>query len=331
MEANVNVALAEFRKAMGMSQPQFAEWLNKKLNRRYDRNRISKMESGAEAVPAAVRLLTQRPAVLERTVVVAVANQKGGVGKTTTAVNLGYALAASGHETLIVDMDSQANATIHLGQNPLRLDEAQRTIYHVMLRRQPLAEVVVAVSDTAPLFLAPSSLSLAAAETELIAEPGSTQILAEKLKSLGGRFRFVVIDCAPQLGQLTMNALGAAHYVLVPTQTAALSMMGIPQLLSTIDKIQDRVNPGLSVFGILPTMFDSRTSQDKESLEELRALYGERYRIFPEVGQATIYPRSAAAGRITLEVSPDTRGMEIYVELAKALIDTVAREAADAA
>jgi len=255
--------------------------------------------------------------------VIAVANQKGGVGKTTTAVNLGYALARCGHRVLLVDLDPQANATVHLGLNPFDLNKAKRTIYQALLRDVPLIEIIQPVMDDLPFYCAPSSLSLAAADTELIAEPGGAFVLRETLQNLLDPYDFVIIDCPPHLGLLTINALSAADQVLIPTQSEMLSAMGIPLLLETIDKIRRRSNPALRILGILPTMYSPRQTQDRATLAELRELYGRRTRIFPEVLRTTVYAQSAAAGRPTLEAAPGALGIEAYVSLADRIVDIV--------
>lgn len=326
-------SLRAIRLERGETQEEFAEFLNHHLDRHYRKTRISRWEKGAEDIPQNVALFLMGRQTMSKikTTVIAIANQKGGVGKTTTAVNLGYALARAGYRSLVVDADPQANATVHLGLNPFELNQKGQTLYQVLLKDMPFGEIIKPVSEDAPLFLAPSSLTLAAADTELVAEPGGAFVLREKLQSIRDEFTFVIVDCPPHLGLLTVNALSAADQVLIPTQTELLSAMGIPLLLETIDKICRRSNPALRIFGILPTMYSPRQTQDKATLAELQQLYGSRTRIFPEVVRTTVYAQSAAAGRPTLEAAPQALGIEAYQTLAAELIAVVKKQSGEAA
>jgi chromosome partitioning protein len=325
--------LRELREARGLNQQDFAEWLNGRLDRAYDRSRISRWESGKEEIPAKIVLFLQangaastqahgdaaaEPRRPRKATVVALANQKGGVGKTTSAVNLAYALAQCGVQVLLVDADPQASATIFLGFNPRELEERQATLYYGLLRDRPLNELAMPAGGFA---LIPSSITLAAADTELVSEPFSAAVLREKLAGVLGDYDFILIDCPPTLSLLTINALSAADRVLIPVKTEFLDIMGIPLLLETIDKIRRRGNPDLQVMGILPTMFNSRFTQDKETLAELETNLAGRTRLFEPINRSTGYGQSAACGRPTLEVLPATPGVQGYTALAKELID----------
>jgi chromosome partitioning protein len=316
--------LQGIREARGVTQQEFAAWLNEQLGRKYDRARISRWESGAERIPPRVELFIKTgsegspkpPQSLRRAITVAVANQKGGVGKTTTAVNLAYALAREGEKVLLIDADPQASATIFLGQDPRSLEQRKATVYYALLKDQDLAAIVI----PGYFDLVPSSITLAAADTELMAEPFASSVLREKIEGIRTGYDYVVIDCPPNLSLLTVNALSAADRVIIPVKTEFLDIMGIPLLLDTVEKIRRRGNTQLTVLGILPTMFNARYTQDNETLKELRESLGSKTRIFAPINRSTGYGQSAAAGKPTLEVLPDTPGVQGYVDLARELI-----------
>jgi chromosome partitioning protein len=310
------------RETRAETQEQFAKFLNKSLGRQYDKARVSRWEGGKEPVPGtvAVFLLSHgrqsRPAI-RQTTVIAAANQKGGVAKTTSTVTLASALAKLGKAVLVIDADPQASATIHLGQNPRDLEAAGATLYHVLLKNKLIEEIIIELPTG--FSLVPSSIMLSAADGELIAEPFSANVLREKVEPLRGKFDFVLIDCPPNLSLLTVNSLSAADKVLIPCRTSYLDIMGVPLLLETIEKIRRRGNPNLSVLGILPTMYNGRLTQDRATLDELQTSLGAKTRVFQPVARSTGFEQASAANMPVLDALPDTPGVQSYLALAQEL------------
>jgi chromosome partitioning protein len=251
--------------------------------------------------------------------VIAIVNQKGGTGKTTTTANLAFALAAMERRILCVDADPQASLTFYLGQDERRLEQERRTLYWALHGERPLTELVVAGNPA----LVPSSITLAKADAELLAEPGATWVLKEKLDPLRPRYDLVLIDCPPTLTLLTVNALAAADGVLIPVKTDLLSTLGVPQLLETVGKIQRRANPDLAVLGIVPTLFNARFAHDAEVLAELGATFGRRFRLFEPIGRSTSFDRAAGSGQPTVALEPGSPGALAYRRLAAELLETL--------
>lgn len=326
--------LKAIRDMRGETQAQLAAHLNGLLGRNYAANKISKWESGHEPIPQNVVLVLRGvtdDTRSRRAYVLAVANQKGGVGKTVSAVNLAWAVAAMGYRTLLVDADPQGNATVHLGLQPPVLVEDKKTLYNVLLEDVGVGEVIVNVGDNGePLDIIPSGIDLAAADAQLMAEPNGGMVLRDVLRTVLGSYDVIIIDTPPHLGLLTINALSAADGVLIPVQTEPFATIGIPLLESTIAKTRRRGNPDLRIFGILPTMANLQLTQDRETLEELEEDYGGQYRIFRPVLRATVYAKSTASGRPLLAIDPKARGVSAYVDLARALAAEI-QEAPNAA
>ena len=202
--------------------------------------------------------------------VIALAQQKGGVGKTTTTINLGAALAKLGRQVLLIDLDPQGALSAGLGVEPLELE---KTIYDV-LRSTVKAETILLETEIG-CHLLPSNIDLAASELELVSEPGRERVLKEKITPLLEQYDYALIDCPPSLSLLTLNALSASVGVIIPVQTQYFALRGMDLLFNTIEKVKTRLNPQLSVTGILPTLHQSQTLHAKEVLEDLNKSYGD--------------------------------------------------------
>ncbi len=243
--------------------------------------------------------------------VYAIANQKGGVGKTTTAVNLAACVAEAGYETLVVDIDPQANATLGLGIGK----QSSRSVYEVLVGETPLAEVI-RPTDIPRLSIAPAGPNLAAAAVELPRIVGSETRLRDSLVGVRDRFAFTLLDCPPSLGPLTVNALVAADRVIVPVQAEYFALEGLAGLLDTLSLVQKELNPHLTVAGMLLTMHDGRTRLAQEVERDVR-------QHFPELVFDTVIPRNVRIGEAPSFGKPVIHhdrycaGADAYFELAR--------------
>ena len=247
--------------------------------------------------------------------IIAIANQKGGVGKTTTTVNLAYAFLTQGKRVLAIDLDPQASLSISFGLDPKhlkQLEDTGQTVYFSLVKGQPLKGMIVEGESGRP-DLVPASIRLSAAEAELLNPYGAAHVLRDRLEDLPNPYDVILIDCPPTLGILTVNGLSAAAEVLIPAKTDLLSVMGVPLLLDTIENIRRRANPELRVLGVLPTLYHPRHTHDKEVLDELRTtLAAQGISVFEPVHHSTAFDKSVAEGRATLELWPQTPGVQTY-------------------
>jgi chromosome partitioning protein len=252
------------------------------------------------------------PTTPDQARVIAVANQKGGVGKTTTAVNLGASLAELGYRTLVMDLDPQANATTGLGLDPRSIETS---MYEVILREVPLDDCIepTAVKN---LFVAPSSLDLAGAEIELVPAFSRERRVANAVNAVRGEFDFILIDCPPSLGLLTVNALTAASEVLVPIQCEYYALEGLGQLLRNVELVKKNLNPDLEVSTIVLVMYDGRTKLSEQVVDEVRAHFGEKV-CKQMVPRSVRLSEAPSFGQPITTFDPQSRGAVAYRLLAK--------------
>jgi chromosome partitioning protein len=251
--------------------------------------------------------------------VIALCNQKGGVGKTTSTINLGAALTEFGRRVLIVDFDPQGALSVGLGM-PAHLLE--KTIYNVIIERSIGVEDAVIRTGVDNLDLLPSNIDLSAAEVQLVAEVGREHTLVRALRSVIDVYDYILIDCQPSLGLLTVNALAAADGVLIPLECEYFSMRGVALLTDTIEKVRERLNPKLEITGILPTMYDPRTVHSREVMARVVERFGDI--VFDAVINRTVrFPETTVAGAPITVWAPRSAGAKAYRLLAR---EVIARE-----
>jgi chromosome partitioning protein len=248
--------------------------------------------------------------------IVAMCNQKGGVGKTTSTINLGAALAEYGRKVLLVDFDPQGALSVGLGVNPLQLD---RTVYNLLMDGNVAVDDVMLKTGVAGMDLLPSNIDLSAAEVQLVNEVAREQTLARVLGPVMDDYDVVLVDCQPSLGLLTVNALTAADGVIIPLECEYFALRGVALLIQTIEKVRERLNPRLEIEGILATMYDSRTLHGREVLARVVEVFGDR--VFHTVINRTVrFPETTVAGEPITTYAPSSAGATAYRDLAKEVL-----------
>jgi chromosome partitioning protein len=259
--------------------------------------------------------------------IIALCNQKGGVGKTTSTINLGAALAEFGRRVLAVDFDPQGALSVGLGIQPQSLE---RTVYNLLMERNVNIDDIVLKTSVAGMDLLPANIDLSAAEVQLVGEVAREQTLARILAPALGRYDYVLIDCQPSLGLLTVNALTAAHGVIIPLECEFFSLRGVALLVDTIEKVRERLNPGLELEGILATMYDGRTLHGREVFTRVLEAFGDD--VFDTVISRTVrFPETTVAGEPITSWAPSSNGAVAYRNLAREVIahDAARREASE--
>ncbi|MEJ6347771.1 MULTISPECIES: ParA family protein [Holzapfeliella] len=247
--------------------------------------------------------------------IISVANQKGGVGKTTTTINLGASLADENQRVLIVDTDPQGNATSGLGVSPA---DVEQDVYDVLINEVPLVDTIHQTSHK-NLDLVPATIQLAGAETELISLMARETRLKNGIDEVIDKYDYILIDCPPSLGQLSINAFTASHTILIPVQSEYYALEGLSQLLNTIRLVQKHFNKALGVEGVLMTMYDARTNLGAEVIQEVKTYFGDKvYKtIIPRIARLAEAP---SYGQAIIDYDKRSRGTLVYQELAKEVL-----------
>ncbi|MGO1319056.1 MAG: ParA family protein [Galactobacter sp.] len=248
--------------------------------------------------------------------IIAMVNQKGGVGKTTSTINLAAALAEYGRRVLVVDFDPQGAASAGFGVSPHELDF---TVYNVLMDRHADIHEAILNTGVENVDLLPANIDLSAAEVQLVNEVAREQVLASQLRKVSDHYDVILIDCQPSLGLLTVNALAAAHGVIIPLTAEFFALRAVALLTETIDKVQERINPSLQIDGVVATMYDQRTLHAREVLGRLEEAFGDK--LFETVIRRTVkFPDATVAAEPITAFAPAHAGAAAYRRLAKELI-----------
>src|SRR6187551_2929532 len=282
------------------------------------------MDLGAELGPADPTAYTTRkpiPEPMPREThgparIIAMCNQKGGVGKTTTTINLGAALAEYGRKVLLVDFDPQGSLSVGLGVNPYDID---KSVYDLIMTRDVTLDDVVLKSNVPGLDIVPSNIDLSAAEVQLVTEVAREQVLTRALAPAVAEYDFIIIDCQPSLGLLTVNALTAANGVIVPMEAEFFALRGVAMLVETIQKVQDRLNPGLEIDGLVATMFDARTVHSREVVARLVEAFEDKV-FHTAISRTVRFPETTVAGEPITTFATSSGGAYSYRQLAKEVL-----------
>ena len=266
-----------------------------------------------------VRELPQ-PAPLDRhgpATIISMCNQKGGVGKTTSTINLGACLAEIGRKVLLVDLDPQGALSAGLG---VPHDELDITVYDLLLDNQTSIHSAIHQTAVPGMDLVPANIDLSAAEIQLVNEVGREQTLARALRPVMKEYDFIILDCQPSLGLLTVNALACSHGVIIPMECEYFSLRGLALLTDTVEKVRDRLNFDLEILGILVTMFDRRTSHAREVMSRVVEVFGDR--VFDSVITRTVrFPETSVAGEPIISWAPNSQGAQQYRNLALEVLE----------
>ena len=248
--------------------------------------------------------------------IISMVNQKGGVGKTTSTINLGAALAECGRNVLLVDFDPQGALSAGFGTNP---HELELTVYNVMMDRKVDINDVILPTDIENIDLLPANIDLSAAEVQLVNEVAREQVLASALRKVQNEYDVILIDCQPSLGLLTVNALTASHGVIIPLICEFFALRAVALLVDSIEKVQDRLNPDLEITGVLATMFDARTIHSKEVLARIIDAFGDK--VFDTVIKRTVkFPDATVSAEPILSYASNHTGAQAYRQVARELI-----------
>lgn len=247
--------------------------------------------------------------------VISLANQKGGVGKTTTSVNLGADLATMGKKVLLIDADAQGNATSGVG---IQKSDIQKDIYDILVNEEPISEAIIP-SKHEGLDIVPATIQLSGADIELTPQMARETRLLNALKSVSDQYDYVLVDCPPSLGLITVNAFTASDSILIPVQTEYYALEGLSQLLNTVQLVKKHFNPDLDVEGVLLTMYDSRTKLGQQVNDEVRKYFGDK--VYDTIITRNVRLSEAPSyGLPIIDYDPSSKGSELYMQFAKEVL-----------